>query len=228
MKAADVMVAEVVTIRPNASIQELVKLLLAHRISAVPVVDEWGELLGIVSEGDLLRRVELGTEAHRSRWSELLIDRALRATEYLKSHSRKVSDVMTRRVVTATPETPLGNIVDLLERNNIKRVPIVHKGKVVGIVSRADLIQTLATLAEQAPAGGIDDVILRDKVMARLWEQPWKPVLLTVNAQAGVIDLYGYVESDAEKNAARLTAELTPGVRTVNDRVVVRRFVSAI
>jgi CBS domain-containing protein len=227
MKAADVMVTEVITIGPQASIRELIRLLIGHRISAVPVVDQWGRLLGIVSEADLMRRVEVGTEHHRSRWSELLMDDRTRATEYLKSHSRRVADIMTREVVTAAPTTPLGDIADLLERNGIKRVPIMHKGKIVGIVARANLIQKLASLIEQEPApDSTDDAELREKVIARLEDEAWKPLLLTVSVRDGNVDVWGYVESEAEKNAVRVTAELTPGVRAVHDQLIVRRIVS--
>jgi CBS domain-containing protein len=144
MKAADVMVSAVISVRPNARVEEVAGILLASRISAVPVIDEQGELLGIVSEGDLMRRAEAGTDRSRSWWLEYLTGKQVLAAEYVKSHSHKVTDVMTRSVITATPDTSLSEIATLLERNRIKRVPIVQNGKVVGIVSRANLLQALA------------------------------------------------------------------------------------
>jgi len=147
MKAADVMVSAVISVRPNARVEEVAGILLASRISAVPVIDEQGELLGIVSEGDLMRRAEAGTDRSRSWWLEYLTGKQVLAAEYVKSHSHKVTDVMTRSVITATPDTSLSEIATLLERNRIKRVPIVQNGKVVGIVSRANLLQLL-----EAPA----------------------------------------------------------------------------
>jgi CBS domain-containing protein len=146
MKAADVMVSNVISVGPQASVQEVADLLLRNRISAAPVIGPEGELVGIVSEGDLMRRPEVGTERRQSWWLSLLTSSEAMASDYIKSHSRKVVDVMTRRVVTATPDTPVGDIATLLEKHGIKRVPIVAEGKVVGIVSRANLLQALASV----------------------------------------------------------------------------------
>src|SRR5215470_1689127 len=163
MKAADVMVWGVTSVRPNARVEEVASTLLANRISAVPVIDEQGELVGLVSEGDLMRRVEAGTDRSRSWWLVYLTGKQVLAAEYVKSHSHKVTDVMTRSVITATPETPLSEIATLLERNRIKRVPIVQNGKVVGIVSRANLLQVLATMpAKDATTPHADDLEIRD------------------------------------------------------------------
>jgi len=156
MKAADVMVSAVISIRPNARVEEVASI-LANRISAVPVIDEQDELVGIVSEGDLMRRAEAGTDRSRSWWLEYLTGKQILAAEYVKSHSHKVIDVMTRSVISATPETPLGEIAMLLERNRIKRVPIVQNGKVVGIVSRANLLQALAEMPAKNAAAGQRD-----------------------------------------------------------------------
>src|SRR5262249_12175759 len=168
MIAADVMASNVITVRPETSVREVANLLLTHRISALPVVDEAGELVGIISEGDLIRRAETDTERRRSWWLELLIGSTPLATEYVKSHARKVADVMQRRVITATPETPLRDIAELLEKNHIKRIPIVKKRKIVGIVCRANLVQALASRwqeKEAQPAGG--DLTIREEIMAR-------------------------------------------------------------
>ena len=128
MKAEDVMVSTVITVGVNASIGEVAAILLNNHISAAPVVDEKGELVGIVSEGDLMRRPEIGTTKRHSWWLELISNKWASATEYIKSHSRKVADVMTRDLITAKPDTPVGDIAGLLERNQIKRVPIVEGG----------------------------------------------------------------------------------------------------
>ena len=129
MKAADVMVSNVITVGVNASIGEVAAILLNNHVSAAPVVDEKGELVGIVSEGDLIRRPEIGTAKRHSWWLELVSNKWASATEYIKSHSRKVADVMTRDLITAKPDTPVGDIAGLLERNQIKRVPIVEGGQ---------------------------------------------------------------------------------------------------
>jgi CBS domain-containing protein len=139
VKASDVMVTNVITVGPNTGAQDAARILLTSRISAVPVVGEHGGLLGIVSEGDLMRRSETDTERHRSWWLDLFVSNDTLAGEFAKAHSRKVADIMTREVITAAPDASLGEIAALLEMNLIKRVPIVKDGKLVGIVSRANL-----------------------------------------------------------------------------------------
>src|SRR5690349_1899267 len=145
MNAADVMISNVITVGPAAQLQDVAETLLKNRISAMPVVTADGKLVGIVSEGDLMRRVETATGRRRSWWLAMLTGREVLAAEYVKEHARKVSDVMTHEVITVKPETPLYDIATTLERNGIKRVPVVKDGKVVGIVSRANLLQALAT-----------------------------------------------------------------------------------
>ena len=228
MKASDIMVSKVVTVSPNASVGDAANLLLANRISALPVVGENGQLLGIVSEGDLMRRAEAGTERHHSWWLKMLISNESLAAEFVKSHARKVADVMTRNVVTAKPETPVADIASLLEKNRIKRVPIVQDGKIVGIVSRSNLLQALASAPQDASAKRkTEDAAIREKVEAQLSTQAWtKPWLLNVIVHDGTVELWGVVDSQTEKKAARVAAEVIPGVRAVNDNLVVWPVVS--
>jgi CBS-domain-containing membrane protein len=225
MKARDVMVSPVITTNPASSVKEVAQILLKNRISAVPVVDDDGKLVGIVSEGDLMRRADLGTERHRAWWLAALFahDETL-AAEYVKQHSRRVADVMTRRLVTAAPDTALNEIAGLLERHSIKRVPIVEKGAVVGIVSRANIIQALA-----ADRNELDmpppDAELRDKIMMHLKAQPWTHTsLLNVTVNDGVVDIWGITQSEAEKKALRVAAETMPGVRAVNDNLIMQTW----
>jgi CBS domain-containing protein len=223
MKASDVMVSNVITVPITATIGETAAILLNNHISGAPVLGEKGELVGIVSEGDLMRRPETGTAKPPSWWLELISSERSLASEYIKSHSRKVVDVMSRNVVTASPDTPLGDIAALLERNRIKRVPIVEGGKIVGIVSRANILQALASATKKLPSLASEgDVELRRKVIARLAAEKWRPTMLTVTVQDGTVDLWGLVHSSEEKKAARLVAELTPGVRSVVDNIVVQ------
>jgi CBS domain-containing protein len=227
MKAADVMVSNVITVGPDATVSDVAQILLSNRISAVPVVDQRGELKGIVSEGDLIHRVEAGTERHRSWWLEFMTAKQTLAHEFVKSHARKVSDVMTHRVVTATPDTPLADIAAMLEKNGIKRVPIVKDKKVVGIVSRANLLQALASLGKEAVKTPVDDSTLRTRVMAELRSKSWvRPSLLNAIVRDGVVELWGIVDSQTEKNAVRVAAEVVPGVRSVNDNLIVQPVVS--
>jgi len=221
MKAADVMVSNVISVGSQASVQEVAHLLLRNRISGVPVTGPQGELVGIVSEGDLMRRPEAGTERRHSWWLGLLASSEGMASEYIKSHSHKVVDVMTRRVVTATPDTPVSEIAALLEKHGIKRVPIVTEGKVVGIVSRANLLHALASL-ENVPAGTIDDASIRSKLVSKLANERWtKPSLMNLIVHDGTVDLWGIVDSQTERKAVRVLVETTPGVRAVNDNLII-------
>lgn len=229
MKAADVMTSKVITVEPDAQLQAVAQTLLANRISAMPVVAADGKLVGIISEGDLMRRVESGTERRRSWWLELMTGREALAAEYVKEHSRKVSDVMTREVITVKPETPLGEIATVLERNGIKRVPVVQDSKVVGIISRANLLQALASYRAPIEAGAPNDAAIRESVMARINSEPWgRPALINVIVQDGNVELWGIVETQVEKRAVRVAAEVTPGVRAVNDNLIVRPIESGI
>ena len=224
MKAADVMVHQVITVRPESTIRDVAALLIAKHISAVPVTDADGKLLGIISEGDLLRRSETDTERRRSWWLRWFVLNDTLTTEFIKSHSRRVSDVMTRKVIVARADTPLHEIATLLEQNRIKRVPIVEGDKVIGLVSRANLVQALASWRESdSPATAPDDVALRDAVMANLEKESWAhTALINVTAHSGQIDLWGLVDSATKRDAIRVAIEITPGVVTVNDNLTVR------
>ncbi len=229
MQAADVMISNVITVGPDAQLQDVAQTLLTNRISGMPVVAPDGRLVGIVSEGDLMRRVEIGTGRHRSWWLAILTGREVLAAEYVKEHSRKVSDVMTQEVITVTPETPLYDIATLLERNGIKRVPVVKDGKVVGIVSRANLLQALAGHRTPIEGRAPSDTAIRESVMARLNSEPWsRPTLINVTVQDGNVELWGIVDTQVEKKAVRVAAEVTPGVRAVSDHLIVRPLESGI
>jgi len=224
MKAADVMVTNVITVGPDAHVQDVARILLNARISGVPVVSSNGELIGIVSEGDLMRRAEAGTGRRRPWWLVLLTGKEVLAAEFIKEHSRKVSDVMSREVITAAPGTPLSEIANLLEKNAIKRVPIIDKGKLVGIVSRANLLQALAIAGTNAAAATqANDVEIREKVLTQLNAESWmRTSLINVIVQEGTVELWGVVDSALEKKAVRVAAEVTPGVRAVNDNLIIR------
>jgi len=224
VRAADIMVKDVVTVHPDASIQDVAEILVAKRISGLPVLDGGGRLVGIVSEGDLLRRAESGTEHSRSWWLKLLMGRESLAAEFVKEHARRVRDVMTRDVVTAAPDTPVTDIAANMEKNHIKRLPILEDGKLVGIVSRANLVQALAGMHKASAAEKpLTDVELRQKLMSRLKSEPWaKTSLINVTVDTGSVDVWGIVDSEAEKQALRVAIEVTPGVRSVTNNVVVR------
>jgi CBS domain-containing protein len=221
MKARDVMVSPVITVGENETVRDVAKLLIAKRISAVPVVDGAGKLVGIVTEADLLHRAEAGTERPVSWWLSLISgDRAL-ADEYVKSHAVKIKDVMTRDVKTADPDTPLYEIADLFEEEHIKRVPIVSKGgDLVGIVSRANIIQVIAS-ARPTLEVSLSDAAIRKSLLEELKKQPWSHVhRLNVTVAGGVVDLWGFVESEKERQAITVAAETISGVTGVNDHLM--------
>jgi CBS-domain-containing membrane protein len=224
MNASAVMVSDVITVKPDDTVEDVAGLLLVNRISAVPVVDDSGKIVGIVSEGDLLRRVENGTAHERPWWLKLLMGRESLAAEFVRECGRKVADVMTREIISAEPDTPVADVASLLERHRIKRVPIVQNGKIVGIVSRANLIQALAACRNKSlEPQTIADAELREKLISRLKAEPWvRPSLVNVTVADGTVDLWGIVDSPSEKQALRVAIEVTPGVKTINDNVLVR------
>ena len=217
MRARDVMVRAVVTTSPDTAVEALARLMINLRISGVPVMDRHGQLVGIVTEGDLLRRVETGTERHRPRWSEAFSPNSRLAAEYIKSHAKRVADIMTREVFSVEELATLGEIADLLETKHIKRVPVVHDGKIIGIVSRADLLKVLAS-------GGVKtadeerDRTIRRQLLAELREQKWAAAGEGhVVVSDGVVHFWGLVGSEEERRALRIVAENTPGVRGIED-----------
>ena len=220
MQARDVMVSPVITARKSATVREVAKILLEKRISAVPVVDNVGKLVGIITEGDLMRRAEAGTEHPYSWWVHFLAGDATVAADYVKSHAAKVEDVMTSNVVTATSETPLHEVASLLEEHQIKRVPIVDKaGNLVGIVSRANLIQVVASARPKLEMS-LPDSAIRQKLLGELKLQCWAHTHnLSITVTNGVVDLWGYAQSNEERKAIRVAAEGIPGVIAVNDHL---------
>ncbi len=225
MKARDIMVRNVITVGPKTSVREVANILLRKQISALPVVDEHRKLIGIISEGDLVRRAELETDYRRSWWLEIFARKTNEtlAVEYRKSHARRVKDVMSRKVITATPSTSLRDIAALLEKNRIKRVPIVANRKVVGIVSRANLIQALASLRKETEQSTITDSMIRKRVMAQFKSEQWsKHSLLNATVQGRRVKLWGIVDSEAEKEAARVAAEQVAGIQAIENNVIVQ------
>lgn len=221
MRAMDVMTSEVITVDENATVPEAAKLLAEHGISAVPVVDKGNRVIGMVSEGDLLHRAETGTERRRSWWLEMVSSTNKLAGEYIKSHSGKVKDIMTRGVLSVTEVTPVAEIAVLLETNRIKRVPVLRDGKLVGIVSRANLVRALAmTINEAADGAEADDRAIRDKLLAELKAQKWAEVSpVNVTVKDGVVHLWSSYLSEQEKRALVVAAENVPGVRRVEDHM---------
>jgi CBS domain-containing protein len=221
MNAQDVMASRVVTVGEDATVQEVAKLLIEERISAVPVVDKAGKIVGIVTESDLMRRAEIGTERHYSGWLSLLADARTLAADYVKSHAASVKDVMTRGVKTAAPDTPLYEIAELFEKHHIKRLPIVSKsGDLVGIVSRANIIQAIASVRPRLEVS-LPDAAIRSQLLDELKKQPWTQAhKLNVVVTGGIVELWGFVENEQELDAIKVAAEAIPGVNAVNDHLL--------
>ena len=221
MRAMDVMTADVITVKENASVRDVAKLLAERGISAVPVVDDDNRIIGMVSEGDLLHRTETGTGRRRSWWLELIASTNELAVDYVRSHGGSVKDVMTRDVISVSDTTPVADIAILLEKNRIKRVPVVRDGRLVGIVSRANLVQALAMTVNEAPSDAeSDDRAIRDKLLAELRAQKWAEVApANVTVRDGVVHLWSSYYSEEEKRALIVAAENIPGVRRVEDHM---------
>lgn len=224
MLARDIMTADVLTVSPSTPVIDIAKLLLERRISGVPVVDAERRVVGIVSEGDLMRRAEAGTERRRSWWLELLSEASVLARDFVKTHGLRAGDVMTPYVVSVTETTPVGDVAELLDRRAIKRVPVVRDGRLVGIISRADLLRALVAAKPMAPVASSDSA-LREEILARLRAQPWgETLMVNVVVDGGRVELWGATRSDEQRDAIRVLAERVPGVKAVHDgmRVVPR------
>ncbi len=221
MQARDVMVSPVITVGENETVSDVAKLMAGQRISAVPVVDGAGKLVGIVTEGDLMRRCEVGTERPYSWWLALFLGERALAADYVKSRATKVNEIMSREVETAAPDTPLLEIAETFEEKHIKRVPIVSKGgDLVGLVSRANIIQAIASARPRLEIS-LSDAAIRTRLLDELKHQPWAHVhRLNVTVTNGVVDLWGLVKSDKERQGIRIAAEAIPGVAAVNDHLI--------
>jgi CBS domain-containing protein len=219
MQARDVMTPRVISIETDAPIMRAVQLMLQNRISGLPVVGRKGELVGMVTEGDFLRRGEIGTQRRRNRWLEFLIGPGRLADEYVHARGRKVEEVMTREPVTVTEDTPLDEVVRLMERHRIKRLPVVRGGELVGIVTRANIMHALVSLAVEAKAPAGDDAAIREQILAECAKQSWAP-MTNVVVRNGVVELWGTITDERERAALKVASENVPGVKTVHDHLV--------
>jgi len=225
MQARDVMVCGVISVGPDIRVQIAANAMVSNCVSALPVIDIYAKLVGIISEGDLIRRVEIGTERPPSGAGETPMPSDSLAKEFVRSRAKRVSDVMTREVITAQPGTSLREIADMMERHSIKRVPIVENERVVGIVSRANLLQVLARVNDTDWVES--DRVLHQRFVDSIKDQPWagRPFNIIVNDRCA--DLWGFVYSADEKTAVRVAAEATPGIESVADHLSIAPQASA-
>ena len=222
MQVSDIMTRTVITVTPETAIAAAAELLLQHRVSGLPVVDSAGAVVGIVTEGDLLRRTETGTERHRRHWLEFLISPGRLAQEYADANARRVGEVMSPQVVAAAPQDDAADAVALMERHNVKRLPVIEAGRLVGILSRADLVRALLrSLSRPAAAAVADDDEIRRRILAEIARQPWGPrASVDVRVAAGVVELHGSITDERERTALKVLAENTAGVTAVRDQLV--------
>ena len=219
MRVKDVMTPKVICVGVDETVVNAARLMLHHQISGLPVVDKENELVGIVTEGDFLRRGELGTQRRRPKWLEFVLGPGKLAQEYVHASSRKIEDVMTPDPWTIGEDESLETVVDMMERRRIKRIPVTREGRVVGIISRANLMHALASLARDIGPPTGDDSTIRDSIIATIAKLDWAP-RVNVIVKDGVAELYGAVTDDRERQGLVVAAENVPGVKRVVDHLV--------
>lgn len=222
MNASDVMTRDVVTIGPDATVLQAARLMLQNRISGLPVVDAEGNLVGVVSEGDFLRRRETRTEKRRSRWLEFIMGPGKIAEEYTHTHGSRVDEVMTRDVQTVDENAPLEDIIEMMEKHRIKRVPVMSGATLVGIVTRSNLMRAMVSIARVAPAAQSpkDDGALRAQILAEIDKLDWAPnATVDVVVRDGVVELFGVIIDERQRQALKVVCENIAGVAAVKDHL---------
>ena len=219
MRAHQIMTRSVVTVTPESSILDAANLMLQRHVSGLPVVDAAGKLVGIVSEGDFIRRSEIGTQRKRGRWLRFILGAGKAATDFVREHGRKVSEVMTRDPLTVTEDTVLEEIVSTMETNGVKRLPVMRGDKLVGIVSRANLLQAVASLARNVPDPTADDDHIRSRIIDALEKNDGCPFGVNVVVRDGIVHLTGVITEERSRQAAIVCAENVEGVNKVHDHL---------
>ena len=219
MRAHQIMTRSVVTVTPETTILDAANLMLQRHVSGLPVVDGAGKLVGIVSEGDFIRRSEIGTQRKRGRWLRFILGTRAAATDFVREHGRRVSEVMTREPLTVTEETALDDIVTTMETNGVKRLPVMRGDKLVGIVSRANLLQAVASLAREVPDPTADDDHIRRRIIDAMEKNDWCPFGVNVVVRDGIVHLTGVITEERSRQAAIVCAENVEGVKKVHDHL---------
>jgi CBS domain-containing protein len=222
MNASDVMTQSVVSIRPEASVLDAARLMLEHKVSGLPVVDAGGALLGVITEGDFLRRAEIDAGYRRSRWIEFFTAPGQLAEEYIQSSGRRVQDIMSPQVCVATEGASLREMAQLMETRGVKRLPVMRGSELVGIVTRADLMRAIVSLAEDAESLVVDDAEIHRRLQAELKKQPWAvpASMISFTVQDRVVEFTGVVRDERQRQALRVAAEGISGVKSVGDRAL--------
>lgn len=222
LTAADVMTTDVISVTPETPVRDVARLMYTRRISGVPVIDREKRVIGVISEGDLIRHVEVVGEQCRSWWLAALTRASALADDYVKTHGHLAGEVMNAPVIVVAPTASLAECANLLRRHRIKRVLVVENGKLVGIVTRGDLLQALAT-ADVAQRANFDDRAIREQLLAKLEMQRWAHLLSKdIVVKDGVVRLTGVAETEEERRALRVASKTVPGVRSVEDHCSAR------
>lgn len=219
MQVRDVMTRNVISVRANQSVLEAAQLMLQNRVSGLPVVDAAGAVVGIVTEGDFLRRGEIGTQRQRPRWLEFLLGPGRLAAEYVRTTGRTIEEVMTPDPATVTEDDSLETVVELMERRHVKRLPVLRNGRIVGIVSRANLMDALTENARYTHGPAPDDGTIRDRILAAFADVNWAPKI-NVAVHNGIVELSGIITDERERKALIVAAENVAGVKEVRDHLV--------
>ncbi len=222
MKAHEIMSGNVITASPTTPVRDVAALMTENRISGIPVVSDDGTVVGIISESDLLRRAELGTEPKRKWWLVFFSDPDAMAREYTKTHGLKAKDVMSRQVVSVAEDADLKEIADTLESRKVKRVPVLRDGKLVGIISRADLVRAFGKVEVARPVAPVDDDALQKLILSKMRAQDWLDgTYLNVAVRSGIVELRGFIATAEQRRALRVLIEGTSGVRQVDDQLTI-------
>jgi CBS domain-containing protein len=219
MRAHQIMTRNVITVRPDSSIVDAAKLMLERHVSGLPVLDKDGALVGIVSECDFLRRSEIDTQRKRPRWLQYLMSPGRAANEFVHQSGRKVEEIMARDPVTVTEDAQLEELVALMEKHDIKRLPVMQNDRLVGIVTRANLLQAVASLARDVPDPTADDDHIRQRVADSINSTDWRPIGLQVTVRNGVVHLHGIIVNEGSRQATIVAAENVAGVKEVHDHL---------
>lgn len=220
MRAHQIMTRQVITATVDTPIVEAARTLLAHHISGMPVVDATGKLVGVVSQGDFMRRAEIGTQRKRSRWLKLLLGPGRAASDFVHERGRKVGEVMNDRPITVSEDAPLEEVTSMMEKNDIKRVPVMRGDRLVGIVTRTNLVQAVLDLAREVPDPTADDDRIRDRIHAAVEKQDWRPSGFSVVVRDGIVHLSGIITDERSRQATIVAAENVSGVRKLHDHLV--------
>src|ERR1700761_3315226 len=219
MRAHQIMTKDVITVTPHTSIEETAKIMLRTHISGLPVLDDAGRLVGIVSESDFLRRSEIGTGRKRPAWLQFFIGPSRAATDFVHERGRKVEDVMTKDPITVDEETPLEDLVRLMEKKGIKRLPVMDGNTLKGIVTRSNLLQAVASMAHEIPDPTADDDHIRNRILRTVNATDWRPIGFEVTVRKGVVHLHGIITTDEARQATIVAAENIDGVKKVHDHL---------